>query len=199
MTSLFEIPASIASSWHIITLIGLGLGVGVATGLFGVGGAFLVTPMLNIRLNAGGEDRSVSLLARLPGKPRITVRTAGLTNISLPGLCALGLLIGVLQGLLGIGGGVFIMPAMLLIVGLTVYQSIGTSLSIVFFSSIAGAIIYGRSGQASLWIVMLLLLGSSIGASGIFSSYRSWNGTRTGQLRIFPVGRASLSLNSYSG
>ena len=42
---------------------------------------------------------------------------------------------------------------------------------IVLFSSIAGTIIYGRSGQASLWIVMPLLLGSSIGVQvGVWAS-----------------------------
>jgi len=251
MLNLFEIPDCIAGFWHITLLVGLGLGVGVATGLFGVGGAFLITPMLNILLGipytlaagsslsftigtsvsawsrhmrlghvapktmtilAGGaicgtllgaklhlflktsfgeflftlimhgifiallavtaamiwhdqnkKGAKSSLLARLPGKPRITIRTAQLTNISLPGLCALGLLVGVLQGLLGIGGGVLLMPAMLLVVGLTVHQSIGTSLGVVLFGSIAGAIIYGRTGQANLWIVMLLLAGSTIG------------------------------------
>lgn len=261
MTSLFEMPACVAAPWQMIAMIGLGFGVGAATGLFGVGGAFLITPLLNIifnvpytlatgssmpftigtsvsawvkhmrlgnvalktmtilvggaicgtilgaklhvflktcfgesiftlvmhgifitvllvtaamvwqnqNMNSAGPDSS--LLARFPGKPRITIRAAGLTNISLPGLCALGLLIGVLKGLLGIGGGVLLMPAMLLIVGLTIYQSIGTSLGIVLFGSIAGAIIYGRSGQASLWIVMLLLLGSSVGVQvGVWAS-----------------------------
>lgn len=251
MTSFFEIPACIESARHLFALGALGLGVGVATGLFGVGGAFLVTPMLNIFIGvpytlaagsalsftigtsvsawtkhirmgnvalktmtilAGGavcgtilgaklhiflkilsgefvftlimhgmfiallavtaslvwqgqskETIPSSLLARFPGKPRITIRAAALTNISLPALCMLGLLIGVLQGLLGIGGGVFLMPAMLLVVGLTVRQSIGTGLGIVFFGSVAGAIIYGRTGQASLWIVMPLLAGSTVG------------------------------------
>lgn len=261
MTSLFEMPACLADPWQMITMIGVGLGVGTATGLFGVGGAFLITPLLNIIFNipytlatgssmpftigtsvsawvkhmrldnvalktmtilAGGaicgtilgaklhiclktcfgelvftlvmhgifilvlvvtaamvwqnqnmtaSGSTTSLLAQFPGRPRITIRTAGLTNISLPGLCVLGLLIGVIKGLLGIGGGVLLMPAMLLIVGLTVHQSIGTSLGIVLFSSIAGTIIYGRSGQASLWIVMPLLLGSSIGVQiGVWAS-----------------------------
>ena len=266
MISFFDIPACIAGPWQLIALTVLGLGVGIATGLFGVGGAFLITPLLNIIFNVpytlatgssmpftigtsvtawvkhmrlgnvalktmtilGGnaicgtilgaklhvflktcsgeyifplimhgifiavlaftaitvwqdnndKNQSLPLLARLPGKPRITIRASGLTNISLPGLCALGLLIGIFKGLLGIGGGVLLMPAMLLIVGLTIHQSIGTSLGIVFFSSIAGTIIYGRTGQTNLWIVIPLLIGSLSGVQvGVWLS-RRLNATR---------------------
>jgi hypothetical protein len=116
---------------------------------------------------------SAPLLARLPGRPRITIRATGINNISLPGLCALGLLIGIVKGLLGIGGGVLFMPAMLLVIGLTIHQAIGTSLGVVLFSSIAGAVIYGRTGQASLWIVVPLLAGSLSGVqAGVWLSRR---------------------------
>jgi len=259
MTGFLEMPACIADPWQLAALAGLGLSVGVATGLFGVGGAFLITPLLNILFHVpytlatgssmlftigtsvaawikhmrlgnvalktmtilcGGavcgtmlgarlhvflkaragefnftlvmhgifiavlavtaflvwrnrsEARpSAPLLARVPGRPRITIRATGINNISLPGLCALGLLIGVVKGLLGIGGGVLFMPAMLLVIGLTIHQAIGTSLGVVLFSSIAGAIIYGRTGQVSLWIVLPLLTGSLAGVqAGVWLS-----------------------------
>jgi hypothetical protein len=78
-------------------------------------------------------------------------------------LLAAGLVVGVFGGLLGIGGGVLLVPILLLVVGLSVRQAVGTSLGVVLFLSLAGAITYGAQGQASLWIVAPLLIGSALG------------------------------------
>jgi uncharacterized membrane protein YfcA len=251
MTELAGVESFLSPPMLIACLMLLGLVVGVLTGLFGVGGAFVVVPLIHILLGIpytlatgssmsftigastaglgrhlhmgnvavktmlilagaavcgtvlgadlhhhlhqtlGGaafdrtmnvlffvtllgtawlvfawrphEVRTRSLLQRLPLGPKIEIRRAGIKDVSLPGLCAVGLSIGVLKGLLGIGGGVLFMPLMLLVVGLTVQHAVGTSLGVVLLSSIAGAIIYGQKGQASLWIVMPLLVGSSLG------------------------------------
>mgnify|MGYP001215987653 CR=1 FL=1 len=268
MIGLDQIP-SYLHDWPALLVAAMalmGLVVGVLTGLFGVGGAFLITPMLNVLLGipytlAAGSSLSftlgnssgawarhmrlgnvaiktvtilagsavcgtilgadlhvhlktvfgvqtftllmhgmflivlltsaylvwrpsapasgLSLLQRLPVPPRITIRAARLRNISLPGLCAVGLAVGVLTGLLGIGGGVLFVPVMLLVVGLTVHQTVGTSLGVVLFGSLAGAILYGAKGEASLWIVMPLLIGSSVGVQ-----IGSWLCSRLHAIRI---------------
>lgn len=131
----------------------------------------LAATALLVWQNRNDTVTSTPLLARLPGRPRITIRATGIKDISLPGLCTLGLLIGILKGLLGIGGGVLFMPAMLLVIGLTIHQAVGTSLGVVLFSSIAGTIIYGRTGQVSLWIVVPLIAGSLTGVqAGVWLS-----------------------------
>lgn len=112
---------------------------------------------------ASRERKGPSLLQRLPIPPRITIRSANLVGISLPGLCAIGLFSGMLTGMMGIGGGVIFMPLLLLVVGLSMHQAVGTSLGVVLCGSIAGVVVYGSKGQSSLWIVMPLLISSSIG------------------------------------
>ncbi len=104
-----------------------------------------------------------SVLQRLPLPPRINLPRAGLTDVSASGICLIGLTIGVLQGMMGIGGGVLYMPLLVLVVGLTPHQAIGTSLGVVVFGSVAGAIIYGLRGDVNLVISMSLLISSVFG------------------------------------
>ncbi|MCK4600825.1 MAG: sulfite exporter TauE/SafE family protein, partial [Phycisphaerae bacterium] len=80
-----------------------------------------------------------------------------------PGLCLLGIAIGVMTGMLGIGGGVLFVPLLVLVAGLTAHQAVGTSLGVVLFGAIAGTIKYGLDGSVNLWIVMALLVSSVFG------------------------------------
>jgi len=251
--SLFDLdfPAYFQGPGLLVALAGFGLLVGVLTGLFGVGGGFLITPLLRVAFgvpyllaigsglsftigtsssgasrhlrlgnieprcmlilaatsmvatvagatlngfleNALGKDNHTvmmhilfivmlsitawlvarnrpphrsgkSLLQRFPLGPRIDLPRAKLTGVSLPGICVVGLLIGLLKGMMGIGGGVVFMPLLILVVGLTPHQAVGTSLGVVIFSSIAGASKYALTGNVNLCIVMALLVSSVFG------------------------------------
>ncbi|MFA6134489.1 MAG: sulfite exporter TauE/SafE family protein [Phycisphaerae bacterium] len=251
MMDLNEIPSHLNGPALVAGLAGLGLILGVLTGLFGVGGAFLMNPLLNAvlgipyplvtgsslgfvlgnssgawakhmrlgnvsvkmmlimagaascgtilgadvqaHLNAACGEKVFTLimhalfillllsiagliwrapgdlagrrvfLQRLPLPPRVDIASAHLSGVSLPGLCALGLLVGVVAGFFGVGGGVLFVPAMMLLAGLEVRLAIGTSLGVMLFCSLTGAIIYGMKGEATLWIIMPLLVGSSVG------------------------------------
>jgi hypothetical protein len=83
--------------------------------------------------------------------------------MSVPGLGLVGLAMGVMSGLMGIGGGVFLMPVLVLVVGLTPHQAVGTSLGIVIPASIAGTIRYGLQGTVNLWVALALVAGSTVG------------------------------------
>lgn len=232
-------------------LAALGLFVGFLTGLFGVGGGFLITPLLSIGFglpyplaigsslsytigaSASGMSRHIRLghfelrsmlilaatsmagavaggrlnghlkeafgthsynlmmhglfvvmlaltavlvgrkrekhlsgkspLQRLGLPPHIDLPAAKLTRVSVPGICLIGVFIGVMKGMMGIGGGVLFMPLLVLVVGLTPHQAVGTGLGVVVFSSIAGAVTYGVDGNVNLWIVMSLLVSSVFG------------------------------------
>jgi uncharacterized membrane protein YfcA len=109
------------------------------------------------------ERGGPSILQRLPIGPHVDLPHAGLRNVSLPGLCLLGTLMGVLTGLLGVGGGILLAPALIGLVGLSAHQAVGTSLGVVVFSSISGTIKYGLGGYPNLWIAMALLVGSAVG------------------------------------
>lgn len=134
-------------------------------------GILVLTIWLVLRPAPRTEGRS--LLQRLPLGPYIRIRQASLEHISLSGLCGTGLCVGVLSGMMGIGGGVILMPILLLVVGLGARAAAGTSLGVVLLNSIAGAALYGQGGHVSLPIAMTLLVGSTLGVQvGIALAYK---------------------------
>ena len=82
---------------------------------------------------------------------------------------AIGLLAGVLSGMFGIGGGIVIVPLLILVVGFTATQAAGTSLAALLLPVGAlGALEYWRAGQIDLRLAAVLavslLLGAYLGA-----------------------------------
>jgi len=68
-------------------------------------------------------------------------------------LLAAGAGVGVLAGLVGIGGGFLIVPALVLLAGLPMKQAVGTSLVVIAMNSAAGTL--GHLGRVSLpWSFM---------------------------------------------
>src|SRR5678816_665360 len=99
------------------------------------------------------------------------------TNIAVPILTAttgesltlifiiIGVLAGILSGLFGIGGGVVIVPALIMIAGLAPIAATGTSLGALLLPVGAlGAWEYYRKGQLDLRVALLLALGLFFGA-----------------------------------
>ncbi len=81
----------------------------------------------------------------------------------------IGLVAGVLSGIFGIGGGVVIVPALILIGGLAPIAATGTSLAALLLPVGAlGAWEYYRKGHleigAALWVALGLFVGVWIGA-----------------------------------
>ncbi|MEO8639855.1 MAG: TSUP family transporter [Chloroflexota bacterium] len=77
----------------------------------------------------------------------------------------IGLLAGVLSGLFGIGGGIVIVPLLVLVVGLTTTQAAGTSLAALLLPVGAlGALEYWRGGFVDLGFAAVLALGLLLGA-----------------------------------
>ena len=75
-----------------------------------------------------------------------------------------GVGIGALAGLVGIGGGVVLVPLLTLGFGLRTKQAISTSLAVVLFTGIVGSIGYIVGGFSDLVSLPPLILGSMIGA-----------------------------------
>ena len=84
-------------------------------------------------------------------------------SVSLTLLFLIGVVIGTLKGLIGIGGGVILVPILVMFIGLTPHKAVGTSLTLVVTSSLFGLILYAREGQFDFWIVGAFLVGSTIG------------------------------------
>ena len=123
----------------------------------------LLVTVLVVYSHAGRRRSGRPLLQRMKPGPYVDLCGGELKHVSLPGLVFVGGSIGLAKGLLGIGGGVLFMPLLLVVVGLSVHQAVGTSLGVIFFSSIFGTVLYGIACEVNLLLVMMLLVGSGVG------------------------------------
>jgi uncharacterized protein len=76
----------------------------------------------------------------------------------------LGVIGGLLSVLAGVGGGVLMVPVMMLGLGLRPKVAIPTSLAVTFFTGIVGAAGYIATGFDRLWSLPPLIVGSIVGA-----------------------------------
>lgn len=76
----------------------------------------------------------------------------------------LAIFTGILSGLLGIGGGVIIVPLLYLMVGLPLSTARGTSSLMIGFSAAAASIVYLINGQIDFKVVSGVILGIIVGA-----------------------------------
>lgn len=80
-------------------------------------------------------------------------------------LVAIGLAAGVLSGMFGIGGGLIIVPALLLILKMEQFAALGTSLAALIPPvGLLGAAEYYRNGHINLKYAGLIAMGLFIGA-----------------------------------
>ena len=79
-------------------------------------------------------------------------------------LLAIGLTAGMLSGLLGIGGGVLMVPAMVLILGLDQHVAQGTSLLVIIPAAALGSFTHHRRGRLALRDAGALAIGGVLGA-----------------------------------
>ena len=94
--------------------------------------------------------------------PRISV--AEQVEVSIPMILMAGFIIGLMTGLLGIGGGVVIMPIFVYLLGVPTKMAVGTSLFLVLCSAFVGTIGHALSGNVSLQLVIYTMIGSTAGA-----------------------------------
>ena len=88
-------------------------------------------------------------------------------DIPLPLVFVAGIFIGTLSGLVGVGGGVVMVPLMVLGMGLTTKQAVSTSLAVVMFTGIVGAAGYVATGFRDVQDLLSLpplIIGCVIGA-----------------------------------
>jgi uncharacterized membrane protein YfcA len=78
-------------------------------------------------------------------------------------LVVVGLLAGALSGLLGVGGGILMVPAMVMLLGFTHQRAQATSLAAIAPIAALGAIVFGRTANVDLAAAGLLIGGSLVG------------------------------------
>jgi len=75
-----------------------------------------------------------------------------------------GVLIGFLSGMLGVGGGFILMPLLIYAIGCPTVIAIGTGMFQTIFTAAYGSYTHAMRGHVDLPLVLLMLLGSSVGA-----------------------------------
>ncbi|HID57574.1 TPA: sulfite exporter TauE/SafE family protein, partial [Candidatus Poribacteria bacterium] len=108
------------------------LGIGVMMGLEAV------------RRSRREEEPEVRVKAPPP-----KIYIADQVQVSIPMILMAGFLIGTMTGLLGIGGGVVIMPIFVYLLGVPTKMAVGTSLFLVLCSALVGTIGHALSGNVS--------------------------------------------------
>jgi len=76
----------------------------------------------------------------------------------------IGLFVGTIAGITGIGAGFIMTPLLIYILGISTVIAIGTDLFQMVFMSSLGSIWHAASGNVDIYLALLMLFGSSIGA-----------------------------------
>ncbi|MCL2390195.1 MAG: sulfite exporter TauE/SafE family protein [Endomicrobia bacterium] len=80
----------------------------------------------------------------------------------------IGLAGGILSGLMGVGGGIVLIPLMIIFLKMTQHQAQGTSLAIIMLSFVS-MMVYYKKGHVNLGIAALIGVGFIVG--GLIGAY----------------------------
>lgn len=81
-------------------------------------------------------------------------------------LIAIGLAAGLLSALMGVGGGILVVPALVILLGFPSKVATGTSLAAITATALTGAVIYGLLGYVDLVTAAMLGIPASAGVLG---------------------------------
>jgi len=171
-----QVDYKLAAIMTVAMTVGIEAGKRVVDTLHAAGSADLVISVTYVGLLAAvglvtlrdarsTGSSSVDLSERVQAleiPPMVTLR--GDVRVSGTLIVALGLVVGVLSGFLGVGGGFLLMPAMMYGLGVPAAIAVGTDILQITISGAFGAFVYAKDGLVALPVVATLLLGSALGA-----------------------------------
>ena len=128
--------------------------------LLGLGSFFL----WEVRRGAGTKTGWSAPLARWPIGPTAVFPEYGGRRLSIAIIAWFGLLVGFLSGMLGIGGGIVLLPGLIYLLGLPTRQAITSSLAIVWITAAQATVVHAWLGNVDLGLVAALLSGGTAGA-----------------------------------
>lgn len=151
--------------------------IGVIVGLFGAIGAFFgskiaaAIPQQSLHWFTAGMLflSTILLLVRLyilKDQSSAQQEAVATTTNSLLFIKAmiLGIIAGILSGAFGIGSTPFIQLGLLTFLGLTIRQSVGTTMLVILLIAIGGGVGYNSTGYLDLLLLVKILIGTMIGA-----------------------------------
>lgn len=120
----------------------------------------------------GRQKQGVELLAYVRHGPFTRVAIPPLVDlpripsmrVSAPLVAYIGLGLGYLSGLLGVGGGIALMPILLYGFGFPMRQAAGTGILVLLATAVMGTAAHAFAGNVHLGLSMVVLVGASISA-----------------------------------
>lgn len=153
----FALDGSVNGAVAAVVLAGSALGVLAGTWLLDV----LPQRALRLAFLAILVLTAARLLLATPvGAP------VALTPTVVAGGAALGLVSGVLAGLLGVGGGIIMVPALIVLFGMADVVAKGTSLVVIIPTAVLGTLRNRRAGHVDLRTAVLVGLAGAVSATG---------------------------------
>ncbi|MCL1588523.1 MAG: TSUP family transporter [Actinomycetia bacterium] len=85
-------------------------------------------------------------------------------SFSWPKAAIVGIVAGFLSGLLGIGGGVIVVPGLVLLVGLNQHKAAATSVATIVFTASAALLAFATDGAVDWSTALIVFAGAATGA-----------------------------------
>lgn len=95
------------------------------------------------------------------GTYRLMKKGTGMMMIA--GLVLLGLVVGILGGMLGVGGGVFLVPVMTLLMGVETHKAIGLSTAFIIPTMMSSFVKHYSAGNVDLKFAAMIIVGGIVG------------------------------------
>ena len=133
-------------------------------------------------------------LANWPLPPYASFPQLNTSRTSIAVLAWFGLAVGFLAGLLGLSGGMIMLPGLIYCIGLGTHQAVAVTLVVVWLVAAQAAAIHAWYGRVELIPAMALLAGGTIGARiGTQLSERLGGSTLRNSFGYLLLGTAALS------
>jgi uncharacterized membrane protein YfcA len=159
--SMLAAVGSASMAGHSVVLVRLVIESAYAVLLLGV--AYLFWRRSGNRSEAREPLRG-GPLARIALWPLIDLPAVPLQGAPAIVIAEIGLGMGFLSGLLGIGGGVALMPVLVYGFGFPIRQASGTGILVLIATAMLGTVEHSLHGNVDLRLSMVLLIGTSVGA-----------------------------------
>lgn len=79
-------------------------------------------------------------------------------------LLCIGLIAGMLSSMFGVGGGIILVPMLIIVMKLDPHQAIGTSLAIIVPTVLVGAYSHYRLENVNVQLAIIIAVGAVVGA-----------------------------------
>ncbi|MHB9033030.1 MAG: sulfite exporter TauE/SafE family protein [Anaerolineae bacterium] len=132
----------------------------------------------------------IGLFAKLPIPPLTDFAALDQPSLSIPVIVYFGLLLGFLTGLLGVGGGVLLLPALVYLIGLHTHCATATSLVMVWLTTFTAVINHTIAGNVDYFLAVPMLVGGTLGARLGTRLGARWSGRQVRRYFIYVVAAA---------